>query len=236
MIMVDDLTFCDAQRSFNTMGLGLDGVEVIMKQFDLVPFLTFFEEQNLSTALYHDTYHAHCVVLNCYEGACFENLPFLETRALLLGALFHDFNHSGGVLPDEENIKLALEGLERAQLKHRYYCDVPLSDEELELAEQAIRITKYPYEAEPITLAQQIIRDADLMQPYEEDPSVLREQYLGLKSELELTRGHLEALDFVNGMRSWLDEHVRWHTNWAVEKAKVRGWAEIKQRLVGVLN
>src|ERR1019366_5684420 len=89
---------------------------------------------------------------NCYDGAQYYNLPKDTTRDILLAALFHDFNHSGGKLPDNENIKNAVS------------CIQALLTNIHPLVIDCIECTEYPFVKEPLTIEQRIIRDADLMQ------------------------------------------------------------------------
>src|ERR1017187_2297764 len=93
-----------------------DAVRSIVDRLSLDPFFEFLSSLNCSNFLpYHNFYHASCMLLNCYEGACHEQLVGDELRGLCVGALFHDFNHSGGKLTDTRNVAIALEGLKFAQ-------------------------------------------------------------------------------------------------------------------------
>ena len=107
-----------------------------------------------------------------------------------------------------------------------------MSDRSFSIAKQAIEITTYPYEREPVTTTQCIIRDADLMQPYEENDHLLIVQYLGLKAEVEIARNtSFTSYEFADGMKKWQESEVFWHTHWANNKAQKRNWQDCLNRL-----
>lgn len=45
---------------------------------------------------YHNFYHGLVVTSSCIEAADFYNLEWKDVEKLMVAALFHDFNHSGG--------------------------------------------------------------------------------------------------------------------------------------------
>jgi hypothetical protein len=76
--------------------------------------------------------------------------------ALLYASLFHDHNHSGGILSDEYNVARAVEFAQR---------ELNLKDGILDI----IRCTQFvdgKFPIEPTNLAERCIRDADLMTVY----------------------------------------------------------------------
>lgn len=88
----------------------------------------------------------------------------LRRRVLGLAGLFHDFNHSGGELTDQENIEQAIAGF------HEFLAEDSLvfnrrEDRESIIVnvERLIRITEYPYTKTPVTFLEKCLRDADLL-------------------------------------------------------------------------
>lgn len=227
-----------AIKNYRLQSLGRSGIELIVDRLNLEPFLEFLHSFNASNTLpYHNYYHATCVFLNCYEGAWLTKLEDEETRGLCAGALFHDFNHSGGKLDDAENIKRALDGLMNAQI----YAEsnlLGLSPTSLAIAKSAIAITKDPFEGGAKTFPEQIIMDADLMQPYEESSAILLKQYLGLKAEYEVWQRQVPRTprDFPTHLKQLLNDEVTWHTEWAIEKAQVRNWEIVKSDLLRLMR
>jgi hypothetical protein len=106
---------------------------------------------------YHNTYHALSMVLDCNKGASYAGLDFNTTRQLLIAALCHDINHSGGKESDDKNIMYACEAVK--ELQRLNY----LSQEDCEVVIDIIKVTQYPYTDLPLdTESKRIIRDADL--------------------------------------------------------------------------
>lgn len=98
----------------------------------------------------------HCVDV---MGMCM-TIDNTFDSSLFIAALFHDFNHSGGKLIDEDNIQMAIDGL----TDYFYESDYLTEKEQLE-AIHIIEATQYPYviKKEDLSKKQSIIRDADLM-------------------------------------------------------------------------
>lgn len=132
----------------------------IIDCYNLNDHYAWFCTHNESATLpYHNLFHANCMIENCYDGAQWHDLPYGSTRELLIAAMFHDFDHSGGKEVDHVNITCALTGLSQFFIQSDRgsgYCP--------DLIWQCIRCTEYPFVVEPFTIEQRIIRDADLMQ------------------------------------------------------------------------
>jgi hypothetical protein len=132
---------------------------------------------------YHNLHHE----LGCvyWAHACAVNSGNLVTSdmhmtALLIGALFHDHNHSGGRLPDRRNVEMAM-----SFVRHRLYGIV--SEATKDEAEAIIRCTEFTNGIFPIyprTGAQGCMRDADLMSIYSFEG---RELLIGLGQEMGYT-------------------------------------------------
>ncbi len=111
---------------------------------------------------YHNTLHELQNVY--YAFSCFVNTRALIDNGpliadLVVASLFHDHNHSGGILRDDRNVARAIE----------------FAGRELSLKESVLRIIectqfvdgKFPIE--PTNLAERCIRDADLMTIYSQE-------------------------------------------------------------------
>ena len=111
-----------------------------------------------NTNPYHSFEHIANVFLNCVEAVEYHSIPEKEKINLLVAALFHDFNHSGGKYADNVNIENSLLGVQ-AWIKDRNDGDL-----EYEQIKSLIEITEFPYKVESNTLnlTQQILRDADM--------------------------------------------------------------------------
>lgn len=226
---------------FRLANAGQRALKHICKEYEIASAWSFFSDWNDSKAEYHCKYHAICVTLNVYEGSIYYGLSFKQTRNLLLAAIFHDFDHSGDgrfsdcPLLDEQNIELALIGLNTylEQVEDEFY----LADEDYAEIINTLRITKYPYAKDPVTISEMIIRDADLMQAYELDDARLLKQYRGLQVEIERARStKFTTAEFAEGQRAWLNENVKWYSQWAIKKAETLDWESTKQRLFDVMN
>lgn len=73
-----------------------------------------------------------------------------------LAAIFHDFNHSGGKLKDNENIELSLKGLKE------YLQEEDMMDRYEDIT-SIIEATEFPHKDTDLDILQMIIRDADTM-------------------------------------------------------------------------
>ena len=207
----------------------------ILDGLNLQLFWDFLSSRNTSNGLpYHNKYHALCMLLNCYEGGISCALTIDGLRGLCAAALLHDFGHSGGRMGDDVNIGIALEGLDKAQLDAKSRGE-GLSDEQMAIARSCISITQYPYVSAPKSTPEMIIRDADLMQLYEDSPEALLNQYLGLKKEIEVSKDYIPMKVFVVGLKKFHDEMV-WHTAWAKERAKAQNLTERRENLYRLLS
>lgn len=131
--------------------------------------------QNPYHNLHHEfscVYWAHACAMNSKESGVTTNL-----NALILAALFHDHNHSGGRTSDLENIR-------RATSFVGYRLQDLVSNSTLQNASSIIRCTeftdgKFPHE--PATFMHQCMRDADLMSIYSAEG---RQLLIGLGLEM----------------------------------------------------
>ena len=187
----------------------------------------YFMANNPSAHLpYHNLYHANTVILHCHDGAMEMGLGRKETRSLLLGAMFHDFAHSGGNRPDDENIAAAVSGLESWCRKSGAPPGL------LEGARRIVRITRFPHLDRPASLAEEIIRDADLMQIYA--PEWQKQILGGLRRELCISQGREIGIIEMIALQLKFMEGVNWYTSWAKRKAEAKWESLIGEiRLIG---
>jgi hypothetical protein len=112
----------------------------------------------------------------CYELADMQKGIALDVRNLLISAMMHDFNHSGGVLTDEENVTIAIDA----------FINISKEDKESNNKIVAnIKATQYPYvlDQDSLSLEQLIIRDADLLQGVRDDYH--QQVIIGLSTEFK---------------------------------------------------
>ena len=164
--------------------------------------LAYVQIENPSNdAPYHNLDHMLTVVKWCGRIAGLSHLSENEERALILAAIFHDFDHSAGREEDDVNVQQAIAALAR-------FCEIhSVEDEIRDMAIENIQVTQFPFIYTPQTLAQKIIRDADLLQSLEPN----REEVLisGLRKELEvkfkrkITRGEFceNQVKFLDGLK-----------------------------------
>lgn len=143
------------------------------KNMDIIPII---EENDLlklaydyvvknnksNNAPYHNITHILTVAKYVYLIASTENLPYVD---LILAALFHDVNHSMGKEKDSVNVNVAISTFYTFADENNL--DINLIDKIASL----IKITEYPYtiETSQLNFEQQILRDADLLQRYEDN-------------------------------------------------------------------
>lgn len=83
-------------------------------------------------------------------------LKTVDKICLGLAALFHDYNHSGGKLKDDENIEIALNELKK-------YLNIIDKIDLYNNIKKIITVTEYPHKDVDLDILQKIIRDADTM-------------------------------------------------------------------------
>lgn len=143
-------------------------LQAVLKAIGHPGALNFLKVYNTGAGnLYHNTKHCIGVAHYALDIAAAEYLENSEFVGLVLGALFHDFHHTGGnqQVPDLHNIEAAVSGL------REYKDSLPRPggfaaldfDNAFGVAERAIRVTEFPFVHEPRGEVQKIIRDADLL-------------------------------------------------------------------------
>ncbi len=168
----------------------------IISKYDIlkkaVGFIINYNKSN--NGPYHNLNHLLTVTKHTYLGLKFMGLlNDKNAEGLLLGALFHDFNHSLGKFKDDENITEAKEQLKKFINTVNYKSD-------LDFINSIIDATQYPYtiDSNELTIYQKLIRDADMCQIFEYD--WLKQNILGLSEEL-----NIDIKSFLPNQRKFLE-------------------------------
>lgn len=152
-----------------------------LAQLKLLPLWSYVMEHNPSGgAPYHNNHHMlHMAWLAdlLYQAETQQDSG-VSPRHMLAAALFHDFDHTAGVMDDSVNVLQAVDAWAVA------YNQLQPAGIDPEMVAELIRSTEYPYPAPALTLEAKCLRDADLLyttvmgNPY----TVLRD----LKAEMEV--------------------------------------------------
>lgn len=157
---------------------------------------------------YHNNFH-----LENIAEIILNHLPFAIKTAefrtkIITAALFHDFDHSGGRLKnDDENIALALNG-------YFYYCETSKSEPDNDVI-GLIECTRYPYKSDgsDLTEMQKILRDADILQ------GMFCQNYInGVVRALAQEAG-ISFEKMLEGQEAFLT-NTKFLTKWASDKAE----------------
>jgi predicted metal-dependent HD superfamily phosphohydrolase len=109
---------------------------------------------------WNNPYHNNKHILNVFESAITISLHYelnkYNTTNLGVAAIFHDINHSGGKLKDNENIAIAIKDL----IKFNKQYDLDLDIDEIS---DLISYTEFPDRKRPSTISQKILMDADML-------------------------------------------------------------------------
>jgi hypothetical protein len=193
-------------------------LDIINKYPELQKGFSWIMKNSTSNDLpYHNFNHLLTVVRYTYGACRFYELNQKDEKEMLLAALFHDVNHSGGKQTDDINVINAKKTVHNFFHKHKIDVD----------AHEVCRIidaTQYPYVIEPedMDLKQQIIRDADLMQVFEYN--WIQQNMMGLCSEMGITMDKM-----IPGQREFLMK-AQFNTNWGLFWKEQR-WKEVKEKL-----
>ena len=184
-------------------------LDMVLWSLDLGWVKPYITNKNPSANMpYHNALHEAAVVVAVYEAAYFHNLDLTSTKALVIAAAFHDFNHIGNSpraeeVFDAQNIKAAIAGL---QLRNQH----ELIDD-IELIKRLIRSTEYPYRNPPYDLLECILRDADTTMPFLNKTYALT-LFMGLKRELianfKLTGSAIDHERFTQGVTNFYSDLI----------------------------
>ncbi|HMP67578.1 MAG TPA: hypothetical protein PKA60_02415 [Candidatus Paceibacterota bacterium] len=174
----------------------------LIKYFQII----FSTAQNLSLP-YHNFRHMFGMLWNGYDACRFYKgtASSIGMRNLLIGIMFHDYNHSGMLGDDDLNIARAIRGLKKHVLEE--------DKKNLEKIIQIIEATEFPHKNRTdrhLNLMEMIIRDADMMQVF--DVSWIQHVIFGLSAEWAKT-----PLEILRMQESFL-RGIKWNTTWAKEK------------------
>lgn len=193
----------------------LEAIEIIDK-YDYLQkaFKYIILNSNSNDRPYHNLNHLLTVLKYCYLGAIEEFITDeKELSELLLTAIFHDVNHSGGKKTDDINIKNSKRVIKE-------FVELENIDVNIDSIDEILDATQYPYviEGSNLNKRQAIIRDADLMQVFEYN--WIHQNILGLSNEL-----NMDFLDFVKPQRKFLDS-AEFNTKWG-KKMKKERWKDV---------
>jgi hypothetical protein len=128
---------------------------------------------------------------------------------LVVAALFHDFDHSAGELPDKENIADAKLGIEQMLDRKEYDGQVGLymimDDGFIPAVHRLMDVTEYPFVHEPVSTSEKIIRDADILYTFQSRTGpIVHGLYRELMKSGRLTIG-MTFGQFLEGQQGFLD-------------------------------
>ena len=137
--------------------------------------LKWINENSTSNMLpYHNLNHLLTVVFYCDTMSNHYKVTGTDKDNILLAALFHDVNHTGGKESDVVNVENSKNAIQQfmstISMDPEYTYGEGISYPfDIELICSLLDATQYPYviAEDKLTLLQQIIRDADLMQIFE---------------------------------------------------------------------
>ncbi len=154
---------------------------------------------NLNSTSNYNPYHGfnHVFTVFLFVARHIHLLESGKEKELLLAALFHDYNHSGGKFKDDtSNIYLAADGLTK-------FHELDSEGFDLSFAVDLIFATRYPYNIpdEKLTEEGHLLRDADLS--YLFSPISVPMCLGGLRTELnlELEPFLKSQIGFIEGLK-----------------------------------
>lgn len=193
-------------------------LDIINKYPELQKGFSWIMKNSTSNDLpYHNFNHLLTVVRYTYGACRFYELTEKEEKEMLMAALFHDVNHSGGKETDDFNVINAKKTVHN-------FCHNKNIDIDAHEVCRIIDATQYPYVIEPeeMDLKQQIIRDADLMQVFEYN--WIQQNMMGLCSEMGITMDKM-----IPGQKAFL-MGAQFNTNWGIFWKEQR-WKEVREKL-----
>ena len=235
----------------------------IVKLQGLAEVIDHRDKRNPSGNLpYHGNKHMNFMLSDCLNSYLYYqvwergNQPIIEYSAIFYAAIFHDVDHSGGLLTDDLNVDNAIEAW-------RTFVDSPTSNTCISEAHTyhgkmvrlmvpvLIRATQYPYieitesqeyreyvEADmhyhaSVLDACYVLRDADLMSIYHGDIGfelVNQGLYEEMSSE-DSIYGPMTYDVFIEKETEFL-HNVKWFTLWGKRRAVVMDYPKLVQDLL----
>jgi len=178
----------------------MEGIHIIQRSELLQKAFAYIVDNSTSNYLpYHNLNHLLTVLKYVDYLAHEEGIYFDKRMPLHIAALFHDVNHSGGKLTDNENIINALDAFE----KFHAWLPYTMTTEEICSIRDNIRATQFPYVQanSNITHQQKIMRDADMMQQFEYN--WINQTTLGLAME-----SGTDIRKFIHNQRHFLESTI----------------------------
>lgn len=156
---------------------------------------------------YHNIYHMMSVCCQAFDISKEYNLTLSEQQILFTSCMLHDFYHKQESGNDYVNINNAISYVEVRlhewfTVYSRTYADVLKW-----YVKDTIKCTEFPFKHNPISKAQRIIRDSDLLMMTQEDGGI----YLrGLTNEMKLD-SNISGIDAVLSHKKFM-ESIIWYT------------------------
>jgi hypothetical protein len=170
----------------------------MIETYDLGGMVRWILENNPSQALpYHNFNHSLWVANYVQDIHLFEADGEPPARELVVAALFHDFDHSGGFFTDDsQNIERTIAGFSR------WCAENFIGGDFYTTASDLIRWPQYPFREKSPSLEIACLRDADMMQNCND---TLLANFVGIKQELYKYDSYADytekSLAFLRGIR-----------------------------------
>lgn len=159
-------------------------------------------ENNPAAHPYHNAHHCYTVAVNSILAADYYRLTDKNKLELIIASIFHDWNHSGGTLTDQENIQQAVDAYNKSVNIFR----IKTLDHQNII--KLIRATQYPHY--PVfELTEQIIQDADLLQYMHND---YQEWIQAYNKEANINANEADTAEFITAQK--------FNTKWGQQKAQ----------------
>jgi hypothetical protein len=194
--------------------------------------MVFEKAKNLNNP-YHNFRHIFHVVFLCHKALEFyfeeygnNFITKDEGRALLIAAMFHDFDHPGKTGNDDLNINFAIRGIRNNILEDDKYL--------LDLITDMIRSTEYPvnpkYNREKISLIYQILCDTDISQAL--SVAWIQQIIFGLAVEMNMTPKKILEMQgvFIGGLKFYTEWANKEFTKEMIDE-KIKEAAELLELL-----
>lgn len=185
----------------------------IVVSLGLESYWKYFLNHNLASGVaYHNDFHTAWMICEVSTLGMEHQLNAEQAKHLVLAAMFHDFNHSGGSKPDHINVYTAIAGFFKA---HEIVGNLKIDANEVA---GIIQVTQYPFIHHPFGLSRQIIRDADILFGCTEH--FCKIIYVDLFSEMLVLRPELTFEQFIRGQEAFLIGVEMFTESGAVRKAE----------------
>lgn len=214
------LTMGDLEAFATHRSITLISAKHLAKDLKLEKEFEYFNNYNKAAGLYyHNRYHSCWMMKKVADMAEKRGLSRKSIQSLVLAAMFHDFNHSGGIVSDEINIANAVRALNIAA----YDC---FTDKDVVVtAAELIAVTEFPFVHKPETIEQKIIRDADILQGCTEH--FQKTIYIDLYMELLVKNPGMTLIEFRLGQQKFLEGAEMFTEEGELEKQEfLNTWAK----------